>query len=127
VLVPAYVVLVVPSGSGAADTEFEAAGTSDANGATDRVARVTFHLRGRALGLRLLRDAPPAAMAVRGRRLDVTCGYAGRSGLALVRRPLRWPAGSQTARLGLDAHVLASAEFCSLSRGGRAVARVVFP
>jgi hypothetical protein len=126
VLVPTYVALVVtggPSGVPSAD----AGSSSGAQGATDRAARITFHLGAGALGLRLLRDAPPSTIAaVQGRRLDVLCGYPGEEGLSLLHRTLRWPAASRTARLRLDRRVLASADFCALSRGGRGVARVVF-
>lgn len=123
--VPAYVALVLPGGSGA-DAGDLGTGESGGGGATDRSARITFRLTGGALGMRLLRDAPPASMRVRGRRLSVVCGYRGAAGLTLLRRPLRWPAGSRIARLPLPARVLGSMEFCSLGHRGRGVARVVF-
>ena len=126
VLVPVYVAVVVTGG--ASGVRSADAGPSPAHGATDRAARITFHLGAGVLGLRLLRDAPLSTVAaVQGRRLEVLCGYPGDEGLSLVRGRLRWPAGSRTARLRLDRRVLASADFCALSRGGRGLARVVLP
>ena len=127
VLVPAYIALVLSSNSDAASDGAAAVPAAAVKGGTDRTARVTFRRTGGAIGMRILRDAPARTLAVQGREAAVMCGYQAEPGLSVVRRTLRWPSGRVTARVSLPERMLASMEFCSLTSGGEAVARVIFP
>ena len=122
----AFTVLVADGGSGGVAEPASASPASAGRGSTDRAARVTFHLRDGAVGMRMLRDAPPVTQLARGHELMLVCGYRGGDGLTLLRRPLRWASGAVTARVALAPAVLASIDFCAVKRGPSTVARAVF-
>lgn len=118
-MVPAgFALLLSADGGEASGTEAPAAA---GRAKSDRSARMTFHLRGDALGMRILRGAPRETRLVRGRRVRVLCG----SVSGLVIRDARWPAGADTLRVPLPLRELERAEFCALKRGRLGIARVV--
>lgn len=118
-LVPAgFAVLLSADGGQASSADVPAAtGRSQ----SDRSARVTFHPRDGALGMRILRGAPRQTRLVRERRVRVLCG----SVSGLVIREARWPRGADTLRVALPDQALERAEFCALKRGRLGIARVV--
>lgn len=119
-LVPVgFAVLLSAGGGQASSADVPAATTGRSQ--SDRSARVTFHLRDGALGMRILRGAPRETRLVRGRRVRVLCGSV--SGLAI--REARWPRGADTLRVSLPVKALERAEFCALKRGRLGIARVV--
>jgi hypothetical protein len=119
-MVPAgFAVLLSADGGEASGTDAPAAAAGRSK--SDRAARMTFHLRDGALGMRILRGAPRETRLVRGREVRVLCG----SVSGLVIRDARWPAGADTLRVTLPARELERAEFCALKRGRLGIARVV--
>ena len=120
---PVGLALLLSAGGDSGSSAEAADETSGTRSMTDREARVVFHLRpAGSLGMRILRRAPRATLAARGRRVRVVCG----SVSGLDETAARWPRGDATLRVRLPRRAYA-ADFCSLKRGGTTVSRVIFP